>query len=73
MEAFQCGTTKIAARGGFSDAEKTMVYFVVNRFQIARMRSIVHTIDPRAFMTISEVADVFKSNSSEPVCDEAAQ
>ena len=70
MEAFQCGTTKIAAKGGFSDADKTMVYFVVNRFQIARMRNIVHTIDPRAFMTISEVADVFKSNSSEPVLQE---
>ena len=29
------------------------------------MRNIVHSIDPRAFMTINEVADVFKSNSSE--------
>lgn len=64
MDAFACGTTKIAAKGGFSDADKTMVFFVVNRFQIARMRNIVHSIDPRAFMTISEVADVFKSNSS---------
>lgn len=65
MDAFECGTTKIAAKGGFSDADKTMVYFVVNRFQISRMRSIVQSIDPHAFMTISEVADVFKSNSSE--------
>ena len=62
MEAFECGTTKIAARGGYSNAEKTIIYFVVNRFQIARMRNIIHTIDPRAFVTISEVADVFKSN-----------
>lgn len=65
MDAFQCGTTKIAAKGGFSDADKTMVYFVVNRFQIARMRNIVQSIDPHAFMTISEVADVFKSNSGD--------
>lgn len=62
MEAFECGTTKIAATGGYSNADKTMIYFVVNRFQIARMRSIIHTIDPKAFVTISEVADVFKSN-----------
>ena len=53
-------------KGGFSDADKTMVCFVVDRFQIARIRNIVHSIDPRAFMTIHEVADVFKSNSSEP-------
>ena len=64
MDTFECGTTKIAAKGGYSDTDKTMVYFVVNRFQIARMRGIVQTIDPHAFMTISEVADVFKSNSS---------
>jgi uncharacterized membrane-anchored protein YitT (DUF2179 family) len=62
MEAFECGTTKIPAKGGFTNVDKTVIYFVVNRFQIARMRNIIHTIDPRAFVTISEVADVFKSN-----------
>ena len=62
IEAFACGTTKIAATGGYSNAEKTIIYFVVNRFQIARMRTIIQSIDPRAFVTISEVADVFKSN-----------
>ena len=62
MEVFSCGTTKIAAKGGYSDADKTIVYFVVNRFQISRMRGIVRTIDPKAFVTISDVADMFKSN-----------
>ena len=62
MAAFECGTTKIAATGGYSNTEKTIIYFVVNRFQIARMRSMIQRIDPKAFVTISEVADVFKSN-----------
>lgn len=62
IEAFESGTTKIAAKGGYSDADKTVIYFVVNRFQISRMRTIVHKIDPAAFVTISEVADVFKSS-----------
>ena len=62
IDAFGCGTTKIAAVGGYSNAEKTIIYFVVNRFQIARMRNIVRQIDPKAFMTISDVADVFKNN-----------
>lgn len=61
MEAFECGTTKIPAKGGFTNVDKTVIYFVVNRFQIARMKNIVHTIDPTAYLTISEVADVFKS------------
>ena len=61
MDAFACGTTKLPARGGFTNVDKTVIYFVVNRFQIARMRTIVHDIDPAAFLTISDVADVFRS------------
>ena len=59
--ACECCTTKIPAKGGFTNVDKTVIYFVVNRFQIARMKNIVHTIDPAAYLTISEVADVFKS------------
>ncbi len=62
MAAFECGTTKIAATGGYSNAQKSIIYFVVNRFQIAKMRNIIHAIDPKAFVTISDVADVFKAN-----------
>lgn len=64
MEEFECGTTLIGAVGGYSNAEKTIIYFVVNRFQISKMRGIVHGIDPAAYVTISEVADIFKGNVS---------
>ncbi len=60
MKEFGSGTTIIPAKGGFTAKDRTVVYFVVNRFQIARMRQIVHRVDPRAYMTISEVADIFK-------------
>ena len=60
-EAFETGATIMPATGGYSKAEKAVVYFIVNRFQLARMRLIVHEIDPKAFMTITEVADVFTS------------
>lgn len=59
---FESGMTTIAARGAYSRQEKTMVYFVLNRFQVTRMREIVHAIDPLAYITISEVADVFPAN-----------
>ena len=61
VRAFECGTTRIAARGGYSNAEKTVIYFVLNRFHVSRMRAIVHKIDPAAYLAIAEVADVFKS------------
>lgn len=59
IELFETGATILNARGGYSKSEKNVVYFIVNRFQISKMRTLVHTIDPKAFMTITEVADVF--------------
>ena len=61
IEEFESGATKIPAKGGYSDADKAVVYFVVNRFQISKLKNLVHLVDPKAFMTITEVADVFKS------------
>lgn len=60
IEEFESGTTLMAAKGGYSGTDKTVIYFVVNRFQISRMRNIIHTVDPGAYLTINEVADVFK-------------
>lgn len=62
---FGCGTTNIPAVGGYSSKEKTVIYFIVNRFEIAKTKAIVHAVDPSAFMTITEVADVFVSPSAE--------
>ena len=62
MEEFKCGTTMMNGTGGYSNTDKTIIYFVVNRFQIYKMRNIIRGIDPKAFVTISEVADVFSSN-----------
>lgn len=61
MSTFETGATIMPAMGGYSKAEKHIVYFIVNRFQISRMRTLVHAVDPKAYMTISEVADVFTS------------
>ncbi len=63
-EEFESGMTKIEVTGGYSGMEKTMIYFIVNRFQVPLMKDIVHEIDPGAYITISEVADVFASNQS---------
>lgn len=62
MCTFESGATKIAAKGGYSDMDKTVIYFILDRFQISKMRDIVHSIDEGAFITITEVADVFKAN-----------
>lgn len=60
---FGSGVTYLDAKGGYSNKEKSMIYFVVNRYQVVRMKELVHEIDPLAYITISEVADVFSSNN----------
>jgi len=62
-EIFGSGATYLDAKGGYSNKEKSMIYFVLNRYQIVRMKETVHEIDPLAYITISEVADVFPSNN----------
>lgn len=57
-EAFGTGITHIDSRGYYSGVENTIIYFVVNRFQITRLKSIVTEIDKNAFITITEVSDV---------------
>ena len=61
-EHFGSGVTWMDAQGGFSHTKKAMVYFVVNRFQVSQMRSVVRSLDPGAYVTISEVADVIRFN-----------
>ena len=61
--AFESGMTRIQAQGGYSKQEKTMIYFIVNRFEVTKMQEIVHDVDPSAFITITEVADVFSANN----------
>ena len=57
-ETFGRGITHIGAKGYYSGTDQTIIYFVVNRFQIGRMKALVTEIDPAAFITISEVSDV---------------
>ena len=63
-ETFENEITTIKAHGYYSNSDKTMIYFVVNRFQIGKMKNTVHDIDPKAYISISEVADIFSANNS---------
>ncbi len=62
-DAFETGVTLIPAKGYFSGEQKTVLYIVLNRFQIPKAREIVHDEDPTAYITITEVADVFIANT----------
>lgn len=63
-DEFENGITFYDAKGYYSNENKTVIYFVLNRFQIGKMREIVHSIDPKAYISITEVADIFGANNS---------
>ncbi len=54
--------TCVDATGGYSKRLKSIVYFVVNRYQVNRMKEQVHEIDSKAYIIMSEVADIFSNN-----------
>lgn len=64
MDTFESGVTCLDAKGGYSRRSNTMLYFIINRYQVIRMTELVHSLDPGAYIAISEVADVFSSNNS---------
>ena len=59
---FEQGMTILSAKGFYSGTDRNVIYIVLNRFQISKMKNITHNIDPAAYITISDVADVFKMN-----------
>lgn len=57
-EEFESSGTIIEATGGYSKEKKEVLYFVVNRFQINKMKVIVHGIDPDAFISLLDTREI---------------
>lgn len=52
------GITLLDSKGFYSNQSRTMMYCVVNRFEIGRLKKLVNAVDDTAFVTISEVSEV---------------
>ena len=46
------GVTVMNATGGYTGENRTVLYVVVSRAEIAQVKALVHDADPRAFMVI---------------------
>ncbi len=58
MQNFDKSVTYIPAQGGYSGAKKKMVYCVVSRFEITKIKEVVNMIDDEAFISIENVHEV---------------
>lgn len=62
-ENFKAGGTIVNATGGYSKEEKQIIYFIVNQFQINKLKKIVTEIDSSAFISLQNVADIVKKSA----------
>lgn len=56
-EDFGRGLTIIEAKGYYSNKERQMIYCVVNRFEITKLKKIIKEIDESAFVAINDTSD----------------
>jgi uncharacterized membrane-anchored protein YitT (DUF2179 family) len=60
------GVTLLAGRGAFSKSPTEVIYSVVSLFELAKMKDLVVSIDPRAFMIINETQEVIGKGFDSP-------
>ena len=59
LERMGRGVTSLEARGMYSNEEKKMLFCVVSKKEIVKIREIVSEFDARAFVIVSDAREVF--------------
>ncbi|MDY0101838.1 MAG: YitT family protein [Lentimicrobium sp.] len=52
------GGTYIPGKGMFNDAEKTIIFTVLNRRELAILQEYIHQVDPDAFVTVTDANEI---------------
>lgn len=52
------GATMLKAVGSFTKQERNVLYCVVGKNEIVRLKSVIHSVDPHAFVSVTVVHDV---------------
>lgn len=58
LEDIERGVTMFKGKGAYTKEDKDVLLCVVNRYQFAKVRNIVHDIDKDAFIMVTDVAEV---------------
>lgn len=59
IESLDIGVTYLNGIGGFSGAEKTIIYCVASRLEMSKIKETVKNIDPTAFMSVVDVHETY--------------
>ena len=58
MKELNVSVTYMKAKGGYSKQEKILTFCVVNKFDIPKLKEVVHDVDPKAFIVTEDVHEV---------------
>jgi uncharacterized membrane-anchored protein YitT (DUF2179 family) len=58
LESMQRGVTILSAQGAYTRAERTVLYCVITRAEVAQLKSLVRQIDPTAFIVVGLAQEV---------------
>lgn len=66
MEKVERGCTILPAVGAYTGQARSMLYVVLQRGELSTVKQIVHSIDKRAFMVVSDVHEVLGEGFRDP-------
>ena len=58
LEELKRGVTFIDGKGAYTGEYKKIIYCVITRLEVTKLKEIVHEIDPKAFIAISSAHEV---------------
>ncbi|SDY87915.1 Uncharacterized membrane-anchored protein YitT, contains DUF161 and DUF2179 domains [Evansella caseinilytica] len=58
LQEMERGATILKGRGSFTGNEREVLYCVVGRNEIVRLKNLIAKVDPHAFVTMADVQDV---------------
>lgn len=56
-DEFKRGVTVIDAKGFYSNTDKQVLYVVVNRFEVSKLKKLIMMKDPSSFVSLLDVSD----------------
>ncbi len=59
IERLDIGITYIYGQGGYSRVDKTIIYCIISRLEMSKMKEIIREIDPNAFISVVDVHEAY--------------
>ena len=59
IKDLEIGVTYMHGTGGYSGQAKTIIYCVVSRIELSKMKEVIKNIDPRAFISVVDVHEAY--------------